>query len=143
MAGEDRGHGGQEVARARDDDVGAGALDAADLGQAGEQPVVELRGRPEADALLGVGPGDDAGRRVDRDDPALAEHGDPIGEVLGLLHEVGHEQDGHAAVADRLDDAPRLPAGVRVEAGRELVEDRDLGLPHERERDGQPLLLTA
>ena len=129
--------------RAGDHDRRPGPLDAADLGQAGEQPVVELDRRPEADALLGIGPGDDAGRRVDRDDPALAEHGDPVGEVLGLLHEVGHEQDGHAAVADRLDDAPRLAAGVRIEARRQLVEDGDPRPPDERERDRQALLLAA
>ncbi len=37
------------------------------------------------------------------------------------------------------DRAPRL----RIEAGRELVEEHDLGVVDERERDEQPLLLAA
>ena len=72
-----------------------------------------------------------------------AEDGDAIGEPLGLLHQVGDEQDGHAAVADRLDELPRLAAGLRVEPGRELVEDRDPRPADERQGDRQALLLAA
>ena len=60
--------------------------------------------------------GDDPGGRVDGDDTACVEDRDPIGEALGLLHQVGDQQDGHAPVADRLDQLPRLAAGLRIEA---------------------------
>ena len=36
-----------------------------------------------------------------RDDPAAVDDGDPVGEALRLLHEMGDEDDGHAAIADR------------------------------------------
>ena len=71
------------------------------------------------------------------------DDGEPVGEALGLFHEVGDEDDGHAAVADALDQVPGVAPGLRVEAGRQLVEDRDPRVPDERERDRQPLLLTA
>ena len=74
---------------------------------------------------------------------AAVDDGDPIGEALGLLHEVRDQQDGHAPVADRLDQLPRLAAGLRVEAGRQLVEDRDLGIADQGQRDREPLLLPA
>ena len=81
--------------------------------------------------------------RVDRDDLARVDHGEPVGEPLGLFHEVGHQEDGHAPVADALDQVPRVPAGLRVQSGGQLVEDRDPRVPDERERDRQPLLLAA
>ena len=74
---------------------------------------------------------------------AVAEDRDAIGEPLGLLHQVGDEQDGHAAIADRLDEVPGLAARLRVEPGRELVEDRDPRPADEREGDRQALLLAA
>ena len=42
-----------------------------------------------------------------------------------------------------LDELPRVAAGLRVEAGRQLVEDRDPRVADERERDREPLLLAA
>ena len=71
------------------------------------------------------------------------DDGDPVGEALRLLHQVGDEQDGDAPVADRLDEVPRLAASLRVEAGRQLVEDGDLRLADEGERDREALLLAA
>ena len=83
------------------------------------------------------------GGRVERDHPAVADHRDPIGEAFGLLHQVGDEDDGDAAVADRLDEVPGVATRLRVEAGGQLVEDRDPRLADERERDREPLLLAA
>ena len=48
--------------------------------------------------------------------------------------------------ARRLDLLDRLPDGTPrrgVETGGELVEDGDFGGPHQRQRDGEPLLLPA
>jgi hypothetical protein len=47
------------------------------------------------------------------------------------------------AVAHLLDHVPGVAPGVRVEAGRHLVEHGDLGLADEGERDRQALLLPA
>ena len=56
---------------------------------------------------------------------------------------MGDEEDGDAPVADRLDELPGLATRLRVEARRQLVEDRDLRLAHERERDREALLLAT
>ena len=99
--------------------------------------------RPEAQALLGVDPATMPGGRVEGDDAARVDDGDPVGEPLGLLHEVGHEHDRHAAVADALDQLPGVAPGLRVEPGGQLVEDRDPRVADQGERDRQPLLLAA
>ncbi len=115
----------------------------ADLGQPGEDRIVERDRRPEAQSLLRVDLADDAGRRVEGDDLPGVDDGDPVGEPLGLLHEVGHQDDGHAAVADALDQVPGVTPGLRVEPGRQLVEDGDARVADEGQRDRQPLLLPA
>ena len=56
---------------------------------------------------------------------------------------MGDQEDGDAALADALDQVPGVAASLRVEPGRELVEDGDLGVADERERDREPLLLAA
>ena len=86
---------------------------------------------------------DDPGGRVEGHDAAGVDQGDPVGEALGLLHEVGDEDDRHAAGPDVLDELPGVAPGLRVEARRELVEDRDLGVADEGEGDREPLLLAA
>ena len=132
-----------EVAGAGDHDRRAVAAHAADLGQPGQEPVVDRGGRPEPEPLLGVDAGDDPGGRVEGHEPARVDQRDPVGQALGLLHEVGDEDDRHAAVADVLDELPGVAPGLRVEAGGELVEDRDPRVADERERDREPLLLAA
>ena len=83
------------------------------------------------------------GGRVEGDDPARVDDGDPVAEPLGLLHEVGDQHDGDPAVADRLDQVPGVTAGLRVEPGGQLVEDRDPRVADQRQGDRQPLLLAA
>ena len=64
--------------------------------------------------------------------------------LLGLVEVVGGEQHGHA-VGRAVDDhhvADQL-AARRVDAGRGLVEERDLGPADQRQRERQPLLLAA
>ena len=69
--------------------------------------------------------------------------GDAVAEPLGLVHEVGDQQDGDAGGAHAFDQPPRFAAGVRVEPGGQLVEDGQLGVAHQRERDRHALLLAA
>jgi hypothetical protein len=66
-----------------------------------------------------------------------------VAQPLGLLHQVGDQHHGDAPVPDLLDELPGAAARVRVQAGGELVEHGDLGVPDQRQRDGQPLLLAA
>jgi hypothetical protein len=61
------------------------------------------------------------------DDPALIDDREPIGERVGLLEVVGREEDGRAGLAQVLDLLPHARPRLRVEAGRGLVEEEDLG----------------
>ena len=63
------------------------------IGQAGQQPVVERHGRAELDPLPGLDPLGQPGRGVHGHDPARVDQRHPVAEPLGLLHEVGDEQD--------------------------------------------------
>ncbi len=56
--------------------------------------------------------------------PSL-EHGDAVGELVGLLQVLGGEEDGDA-VGDQLpDDPPHGVPGARVQTGGRLVEEDD------------------
>ena len=81
--------------------------------------------------------------RAPGDDPAGGDHRDPVGELLGLVHVVGGQQDGLAEVAEALDHLPGGAAGGGVEAGGRLVEEEQLGVADERDRDVEPPLLAA
>ena len=68
-------------------------------------------------------------RRVERlDQPAVAQHGDPIGQAKHLVHLVRDVEDRDAARSQPLDDAEQ-PGDLRLgqRAGR-LVHDEDVGL---------------
>ena len=77
------------------------------------------------------------------DEPAVAHHDDPVAQDLGLVGEVGDEHDRRPAVADPPDEVPDDAPRRGVEPLRELVEEHDLGLVHERQGDEQPLALPA
>jgi hypothetical protein len=71
------------------------------------------------------------------------DQGEPVAELLGLLHEVGDEHDRRAVPAYLVDEPPHVAAGLRVEPGRQLVEERHSGSSDEGQRDREPLLLAA
>ena len=68
---------------------------------------------------------------------------DVVGELLGLVHEVGGEDDRDAVRAQVPDELPGGPAGLRVEAGGRLVQEDQLGAADDGHRQGEPLLLAA
>ncbi|MGX1484755.1 hypothetical protein RKD45_003831 [Streptomyces griseus] len=63
-----------------------------------------------------------------RDDAALVEDGDAVGELVGLVQVLGGEQDRGAPAGEVADDLPELAAAARVEAGGGFVEEEDAGL---------------
>ncbi len=83
------------------------------------------------------------GGRVGVDDPSVIDDGDAVAEALRLLHQVRREQHGLAAIADAPHEIPDCAARLRIQTGRELVEEHELGIVDEGERDEQPLLLPA
>ena len=90
----------------------------------------------------GVAPAD-LGRGAEGDDAPVDHHGDAVGQRLGLVHEVGGEEDRLAQRAEVLDRRPRLAAGRRVEAGGRLVEEEQVGVADEGEGEVQAAPLAA
>jgi hypothetical protein len=66
------------------------------------------------------------------DDPALVEHGDPVGELVGLLEVLGGEEDRHSGVGQLTDDPPQFAPTAGVEARGRLVEEDHLGASDQR-----------
>ena len=83
------------------------------------------------------------GRRALGDDLAVVDDGDPVAERVGLVEVVGGEEDGHALVAQPAHLVPHVGAALRVEAGGRLVEEDDLRLVDDAERDVDPAPLAA
>ena len=74
---------------------------------------------------------------------ALADHGDAVGELLRLVEVVGREEDRLAERAQRADEIPRSAARGRVEPGRRLVEEHELGVADQRDAEVETPLLAA
>jgi hypothetical protein len=81
--------------------------------------------------------------RAERDDLAVAHDRDAVGELLGLVHEVGGQKHGLAELAERANRRPRRVPGGRVKAGRRLVEEDQLGVADQRQRQIEPAPLAA
>ena len=62
-------------------------------------------------------------RGVVRDDPAVVDHGDLVGERVGLVQVLRGEQHRRAVGDQAADDVPHVLALGRVEAGGRLVEE--------------------
>src|ERR1039457_61152 len=100
-------------------------------------------GRGEADPRAGkVAPAERGGRSL-FDDLAAGDDGDPVGELLRLVHVVGSEQDRGAQAGKPSDDLPGAAPRARVETGRRFVEEKDPGVPDDAEGEVQPPLLAA
>ena len=76
-------------------------------------------------------------------DAAGAHEHDPVGEVRGLLEEVRGEDDGATPLGLGLHRLPELLAGAHVHAGGGLVEQQQVRLCQQCEREAQPLLLAT
>ena len=75
---------------------------------------------------------------------AVVHDHDALGELVGLVEVVRGEEDRRAGRPAQVDDVlPEVGAAVRVEAGRRLVEEQQLGAVDEPERDVEPALLAA
>ena len=68
---------------------------------------------------------------------------DAVAELLGLVEVVGGQQHGLAEAAQLAHRVPRLPPRRGVEARRRLVEEDQLGVADQRQRQVQPPRLPA
>ena len=78
-----------------------------------------------------------------RQDAAVVDDDDAVGEVLGLVEVVGREQDRGAQRAQALDELPGPASGRGVEARGGLVEEEQLGVADDAEGEVEPPALPA
>jgi len=100
-------------------------------------------GQPVTDPGSGPFTIPDGGRRPFRDDQAVADHRDPVGQVLRLVHVVRGQQDRLAERRQVLDDLPRFVPGRGIESGRGLVKEQQVRVAGQGDGDIQPPLLSA
>jgi len=98
---------------------------------------------PAHDRLAAGRPAPAVGRSARGDYQAVAEHRDPVRQRSRLVQVVGGEQDRDPAAGQGADHVPERAPGLRVEPGRRLVEEQQLGAADEAERDVKPPLLAA
>src|SRR5436190_1795533 len=77
-------------------------------------------------------------RRALRDHRAQVDHGDPVGEVVGLLEVLRREQDRLAFVDQLTDHRPEVHPAPWVEPGGRLVEEQHVGAGDEAGRHVEP-----
>ena len=66
-----------------------------------------------------------------------------VAEPLGFFHVVRGQQDRPACLLEFPDEVPELPARLRIEARRRLVEKQQIRIADERAGERQPLLLPS
>ena len=104
-------------------------------GDAGrEAQLGDLAGRVLLDQRARAALGDDLG---------LVHDDEPVAQLLGLVHVVGRQDERHAALLEPVQAVPQQVAGLRVEAGRRLVEEQHVGLVDQRAGDRQAPLHAA
>src|SRR4051794_27946051 len=77
------------------------------------------------------------------DDAPRAHDGHAVGQGLGLVEVMGGEQDGLAQRLERADRLPGVAPRRRVEAGRGLVEEDQLGVADQGQGEVQATQLPA
>ncbi len=82
-------------------------------------------------------------RGAARDQLALVEDVDLVGEPLGLLEVVRRQHDGDPVGAQLLEQLPHAAADLRVQPGGRLVDEHQLRTADEGEREAEALLLSA
>ena len=78
------------------------------------------------------------GRGALRDQPAVVEDRDPVGESIRLLEVLGGQEDRDADGDEIPDDVPHHAAAARIEPGGRLVKEDDPGVADERHREVEP-----
>ena len=83
------------------------------------------------------------GRAARGDEPAVEDEGEAVA-LLGLVHVVRRDEDGHAALGRELvDEVPEEAPALRVDAAGRLVEEEELRLVEERRGERDALALAG
>jgi hypothetical protein len=67
-----------------------------------------------------------------RDHQAVVDHGDAVGEPIGLVEVLRREQHGRPSRDERLDRLPEPDPAPDVQTGRRLVQKENRGTRDER-----------
>ena len=86
---------------------------------------------------------DQLGGRALPHDHAVAEYRDAIRELLRLVEVVRRQENRRAERAQRADHVPGGTARGRIEAGRRLVEEDEIGIADEGDSQVEPAFLPA
>src|SRR5439155_8450691 len=81
--------------------------------------------------------------RTHLDDAPVLDDRHAVAESFGFFHQVSCEKYRGATVSDAGHEGPDRAPRLRIESRRELVEEHDLRLVDEGQRDEEPLLLSA
>src|SRR6266498_3463490 len=103
----------------------------------------EARGQPEADHRLGQVAAAERVRAALRHDRAAGQDHHPVGQVLGLVHVVRGQQDALAEGAQVVDQLPGVAPGRGVEPGGGLVQEDQIRVADDPERQVEPALLPT
>src|SRR5665811_408869 len=76
-------------------------------------------------------------------DLRLVHDDEPIAELFGFVHVVRGDHERHALLFEPVEAVPKDVPGLRVEAGRWLVQDEEIWFVDETPRDRQPPLHAA
>ena len=87
--------------------------------------------------------GDDVLDRAGGDRAAAGDDAHRIGEADHVVHHVRGQHHGAAGVREGADEVAYPPPDGGVHPGRRLVQEDQLGAPHDGERERQALTLTA
>jgi hypothetical protein len=74
-----------------------------------------------------------------RDDPAVFDHHDVVGDHLDLMEKVRGQQDGPAAVRELTQQVTHPPDAGRVKSVGRFVEDEHGRASDQGDRDAEPL----
>src|SRR5216684_9370198 len=69
----------------------------------------------------------------------MIDDGQTLAQGISLFHVVRGQQDGLSPLVVFADDFPKKQAGLRVQPGTGLVEEKYLGVVHHGARDGEAL----
>ncbi len=77
------------------------------------------------------------------DDQPLVHHHQPVAELLGLIHVVGRDHQGHPGLLEPEQPVPEDVTGLGVQAGGGLVEEQQVGPVDQAPGDREPALHAA
>ena len=70
-----------------------------------------------------------------RDEPAVIDHADAVGELVRLVEVLGRQQHRRAGAHQRPDDLPHLVTAAGIQPGRRLIEEDQRRGDHEARRE--------